>query len=29
MLNEQRNKSNNKKGDCYQLGIKKKIKDPM
>ena len=28
VLNEQSNKSNNKRGDFCQLGIKKKIEDP-
>ena len=28
MLKEQSTRSNNKQGDCCQLGIKKNIKDP-
>ena len=28
VLNEQSNESNNERGDCCQLGIKKKIEDP-
>ena len=28
VLNEQSNKSNKKKGDCFQLGNEKNIKDP-